>query len=253
MIRRQATSRSFGPRSWLRAGVAFLALASLAHGQVIDETVTYPSGPKRITVEYYAPAPPGKYPAVVLLHGSGGLEQATGGVFREIASTLASRGYVALIPPYFEKTDHVLGSPLRDREQSAWLEAVNDAMEHAATRPDVDPTRFAMIGYSMGSGLAMYRATRDPRIKAVVSCSGAYPPIKPKKELPPLLILHGSKDPSTPLDYVNKYVEALKEQEMPHAVHIYKGMGHNFDVPRFGDATRRAVAFFDQYVKSTGK
>jgi carboxymethylenebutenolidase len=253
MIRRRATSRVFGPQAIVRAMIALIASTGLAWGQVRDEVVTYPSGSKSVTVEYFAPARPGKYPAVVLLYGSGGLEQATGSVFRGIASTLASRGYVALIPHYFEKTDHVLGQPIRQGEYESWMEAVNDAIEYAAGRPEVDPTRFAMMGYSMGSGLAMARATRDPRIKAVASCSGAYPPIKPNKKLPPLLILHGSKDKSTPIDYVNKYVEALKEQEMPHAVHIYNGMGHNFDVPRFEDATRRSVAFFDKHVKAPGR
>ena len=253
MIRRQATSRSFGPRSFARATVAVLALASLASGQVRDSVERYPSGSKQVTIECFAPAAPGKFPAVLLLHGSGGLEQATGPTFREIAATLAFRGYVALIPHFFEKTDHVLGRPNRQGEYEAWIEAVKDAIEFAARRPEVDPTRFAMIGYSMGSGLSMFRATRDPRIKAVVSVSGAYPPRPPSKKLPPLLILHGSKDKSTPIDFVNKYAEALKEQEMPHAVHIYNGMGHNFDVPRFGDATKRAVTFFDKYVKPSDR
>jgi carboxymethylenebutenolidase len=249
MMRRRATSRLCGPGIIARLAFVLLALFAPAHAQSQNETVTYPSGGKQVTVEYFAPMTPGKYPGVILLHGSGGLEQATGDVFREIASTLASRGYVALIPHYFEKTDHPLGRPLQTGEYESWLAAVNDAIEYAARRPEVDPDRFAIIGYSMGSGLAMARATRDPRIKAIVSCSGAYPPVKPNKKLPPLLILHGSKDKSTTVDYVKKYAEALKEQEMPHDVHIYNGMGHNFDVPRFGDATKRAVAFFDKYVK----
>jgi dienelactone hydrolase len=230
-----------------------LAAPGSASAQVRDSVETYPSGQKRVTIECFAPEAPGKFPAVLLLHGSGGLEQATGPTFREIAATLAFRGYVALIPHYFEKTDHVIGKPLGTGEYEAYLEAVNDAIEFAARRPEVDPTRFAMIGYSMGSGLSMFRAARDPRIKAVVSVSGAYPPRPPSKKLPPLLILHGSKDRSTPVDHVKKYQEALKEQEMPHAVHIYAGSGHNFDTARFEDATRRSIAFFDRYVKPPGR
>ncbi len=166
---------------------------------------------------------------------------------------MASQGYVAFIPHYFEKTGHIVGRPNRQGEYEAWIETVKDATDYAASRPEVDPTRFAMLGYSMGSGLAMFRATQDQRIRAVASFSGAYPPIKPSKRLPPLLILHGSKDKSTPLEYVEKYAQALKDQEMPHAIHIYKGMGHNFDLDRFDDATRRSVAFFNKYVKSPEK
>ena len=237
----------FGASSIALAIVALMTGSVAA--QVRDESVTYSSGSKQVTVEYFAPSRLGKFPAVLLLHGSGGLEQATGSTLREIASTLASRGYVALIPHYFETTDHVLGHPNRQGEYESWLEAVSDAIGYAASRSEVDPTRFAIIGYSMGSGLGMFQSTRDTRIKAVISCSGAYPQVGPSKKLPALLILHGSRDKSTPMEYVNKYVAALKEQEMPHAVHTYDGMGHNFDVPRFRDATRRSVVFFDKYLK----
>jgi dienelactone hydrolase len=130
------------------------------------------------------------------------------------------------------------------------MEAVNDVMTFAATRPEIDPTRFAIFGYSMGTGLARNQAVRDPRVKAVAMVSGAYPPIKPNKKLPPLLILHGSKDQSTPLKYVEQYVEGLKEQEMPHAIQVYKGVGHNFGLEKFADATNRSIAFFDRHVKS---
>jgi dienelactone hydrolase len=228
---------------------AVVALSGLAQGQVRDSVVRYPSGSKQVTLECFVPSASGRHPTVLLLHGSGGLEQATGAVFREIARALAIRGYVALIPHYFEKTDHVIGRPLQAGEYEGFLDSLKDAMEYAATQQEVDPARFAIIGYSMGSNLAMLRAVKDSRIKAIVSCSGSYPPTKPSKKLPPLLILHGSKDKSTPIDYVKKYQEGLKEQEMPHAVHIYPGKGHNLDVPTFENVTVRAVAFFDKYVK----
>ena len=227
-----------------------LGLTGLAHGQVRDSVIKYSSGQKLVTIECFVPNAPGKHPAVLLLHGSGGLEQATGAIFREFASTLADRGYVALIPHYFEKTDHVIGKPLQGEDYRAVLDSLKDAIEFAATQPEVDANRFAIIGYSMGSNLAMVTAARDPRVKAIVSVSGSYPPIKPSKKLPPLLILHGSKDKSTPVEYVKKYQEGLKEQEMPHAVHIYNGMGHNFDNVRFEDVARRSAAFFDRYLKA---
>ena len=249
MRQHRESSLRIGLGRLVRAMTVVVVLPGLAPAQVRDSVVRYPSGPKQVTLECFVPGSPGKHPTVLLLHGSGGLEQATGSVFREIARALAVRGYVALIPHYFEKSDHVVGKPLEAGEYEAFLDSLKDAMDFAATQREVDPTRFAIIGYSMGSNLAMVRAVKDPRVRAIVSCSGAYPPIKPNEKLPPLLILHGSKDKSTPIDYVKKYQENLKELEMPHAVHIYTGMGHNFDVRRFEDATVRAVAFFDKYVK----
>jgi carboxymethylenebutenolidase len=237
-------------RAAVLVALAVFALAWPCEAQVRDAVVKYPSGDTQITVECFVPTTTGKSPAVLLLHGSGGLEQATGPIYREIATAMAKNGYVVLIPHFFEKTNHVIGKPLKDGEYEAMLEGLKDAIEFAAKQPEVDATRFGLVGYSMSSNMAMVLSVRDKRVKALASWSGAYPPVKPSTKLPPLLILHGSKDPVTPLKYVQQYVEALKEQEMPHDYYIYKGMGHNFDVERFEDATVRTVTFFDKYVKA---
>ncbi len=233
----------------LVAWFALLAVADRAQGQFYDAVDRYPSGGKLVTIECYAPRLPGRYPAVILLHGSGGLEQATGAVFREIAAALAGRGYVTFIPHIFEKTGHKVGAPFRDGEYESWTAAVTHAMDFAAKLPNVDADKFGFIGYSMGSNIATNLSTRDLRIKALVNVSGAYPPGFPRKKIPPLLILHGSKDSSTPLPYLKKYQEKLEELEIPHAVHIYKGKGHNFDAASFSDATGRAAQFFDQHLR----
>jgi carboxymethylenebutenolidase len=233
---------------WLLA-VQFLP----CQAQVRSAVVKYPSGDQKITLECFVPTIPGKFPTVLLLHGSGGLEQATGPIYREIATAMARSGYVVLIPHFFEKTNHPIGKPLQGPDYTATLESLKDAMAYASRQPEVDPTRFAMIGYSMSSNMASILATQDTKIKAIASWSGAYPPIKPSKKLPPLLILHGSKDPSTPLKYVEQFEKGLTDQAMPHDMHIYNGMGHNFDYERFEDATVRTVAFFDKYVKVSDK
>ena len=89
--------------------------------------------------------PGGSHPLVLLLHGSGGLEQATGEVFQGIARKMAARGYVVLIPHLFDRK----GGP---RE---WLEVVDDAIAFAARGgveyAGVDRERIGLFGFSMGS------------------------------------------------------------------------------------------------------
>jgi hypothetical protein len=59
----------------------------------VDESVDqFKSGGVFVTVDRFAPTAHGKYPLVLLLHGSGGLEQATGDVFQAIARKMAARG-----------------------------------------------------------------------------------------------------------------------------------------------------------------
>jgi hypothetical protein len=48
---------------------------------------------------------------------------------------------------------------------------------------------------------------------------------------------------------VKEFQEVLKGKGTPSANHIYKGMGHNFDVERWEDAAGRAAGFFDKYMK----
>ncbi len=85
---------------------------------------------------------------------------------------LSSDGYVVLIPHYFETTAHVVGKPFGDKEIPAFVDAVHDAIEFAVASGVVDSERIGVVGWSLGSYLAFFRAARDTRIKAVVSISG---------------------------------------------------------------------------------
>jgi len=228
--------------------LALLVLAGgSAEAQVQESVDHYRSGDAQITIECFAPAARGKFPAVLLLHASGGLD-ATADVYREIGRDLAAHGYVVLFPHYFERTGHVPGVNNRGRDIPAFVQSAQDAIEFAAALPDVDADRIGLLGYSMGAYLAFVRAARDPRIKAVVSCAGGLP-VESKSTFPPVLILQGANDKSNPLERVKAFEEVLKAKETPYETHIYRGMGHNFDFPRWDDAARRARVFFDKHVK----
>jgi dienelactone hydrolase len=215
-----------------------------AVGQVQESVEQVRSGDSNVTVECFAPAFEGKYPAIVMLHGSGGLEQATGPTFRDIARGLASRGYAVLIPHVFERNGHVPGQRLRGEDLEAYAETVHDTIDFAATSPLVAPDSFGVIGLSMGASLAFRRAAKDPRIKAVVCFSGSLP-LGAKAKFPPILLLHGSKDSSTPVRILRQFERELKDRDIPVQTYIYSGMRHNFDVEHLLDAGRRAGDFFD--------
>jgi dienelactone hydrolase len=239
-------------RPLVHAVVAFLLSASVAEAGVRASLEQYQSGKVSVAIECFTPTGKARHPAVLLLHGSGGLEAGTGPLFRTVARSIATKGYVVLIPHFFDRTDHVVGQALGDGEYEAFQEATRDAVEFAAGRNEVDPERIGMFGFSMGSGLSFSQAARDPRIKAVVCCSGSFP-LGSKAKFPPTLFLHGQKDESTPASFIKKFEEALKDREIPCETHIYANTGHNFDATRFVDAGRRATAFFDKYLKKTAQ
>ena len=135
------------------------------------------------------PVADNKRPAIFLLHGGGGLEDDTGDIYREMARTFASRGYVVLIPHFFERTRHVVGQHSPE-EFTTFIEVVRDAIEYAVRSGVVDPDRIGVVGYSLSTHIAFYRAARDPRIKAIVSCAGDLP-VESDSKFPPILILQG--------------------------------------------------------------
>jgi len=219
-----------------------------AFADVHEGVGRFPSGEAKVSLEYFTPAAPGSFPAVFLLHGSGGLDPGTAYVFREIGRDLANQGYVVLIPHYFERTGHEPGQPFKDNEIPAMVEAVEDAIDFAVANAPVDADRIGMIGYSMGAYIAFFRSARDPRIKAIVAVSG-HLPVESKSKFPPLLILQGSGDRNTPPARLKQFEAILKERQIPYGTHVYRGIAHNFDIPTWDDASRRAATFFNKFLK----
>jgi pimeloyl-ACP methyl ester carboxylesterase len=55
-----------------------------------------------------------------------------------------------------------------------WENVVSPVIDWAAARPEVDPARIALAGYSMGGGLALRAAAFEPRIAALICIDGIY-------------------------------------------------------------------------------
>ena len=154
-------ARRYGSISAFALCPALLFLIGVMPGEsaaaVRESVEQFDSGGSLVTVECFAPTARGKHPLVLLLHGSGGLEQATGEVFQGIARKMAARVYVVLIPHLFDRK----GGP------KEWVQVVDDAIAFAAGGGvegiAVDPERIGLFGFSMGSSLAFHRASRPER------------------------------------------------------------------------------------------
>ena len=55
-----------------------------------------------------------------------------------------------------------------------WETVVSPVIDWAAARPEVDPSRIALFGLSMGGGLAPRAAAFEPRIAALICIDGVY-------------------------------------------------------------------------------
>jgi pimeloyl-ACP methyl ester carboxylesterase len=107
--------------------------------------------------------------AIVLGHGWGGSRET---LLLE-GKMLARHGYGVLL---FDWRAH--GES--DGDTCTWggLEQrdLRAALDYVATRPDVDPARIGVVGFSMGGDVAIDVAAADPRIKALVieGATGTY-------------------------------------------------------------------------------
>ncbi|MCP3144655.1 alpha/beta hydrolase [Pyxidicoccus xibeiensis] len=108
--------------------------------------------------------------AVVLVHGFAGNRAQL--LFE--ARALAGAGFGVLV---FDSRAH--GES--DGDRVTWGDGerrdVTAALDFVSARPDVDPARLGLFGFSMGGTTALLVASADPRVKAVAA-AGAYPALE---------------------------------------------------------------------------
>jgi carboxymethylenebutenolidase len=222
----------------------------------VDET--FPSHGKHVAVERFAPRAPGRHPLVVLLHGAGGIgPDGPGSPLHQEARLLAQRGYVVMIPHYFDRTaGPKRSSPTQNaRYYKVWIQTVSDLVTYAGRLPQVDSSRVGLLGHSLGGSLVHSCAMADSRVSAVVSYAGSLVlvyglPPEPLP-MPPTLLFHGDADTVVPVREARKLEALFNEWQTPVELKIYPGAGHGFHGADAADAWNRATQFLDRHLKGT--
>lgn len=186
------------------------------------------SGGKQISIDHFAPEHSekgGKYPAVIVVPGSGG----GGWYFERYAREFTATGCHVFIVHYFESTGTTCAvTQTIFKHLPDWQRTLADAVEHAAQQPGVDPNRIALLGISLGAYLSLAVASEDERICAVVDIFGGMPHhIAPQvKRLPPTLILHGDADSVVPVTEAYELEKILRRTRSEYQIKIFPGEGH---------------------------
>jgi carboxymethylenebutenolidase len=235
------------------AATTATALASANARRGISETdESFKLLGQEILVDVYKPDAPGKYPAIIVVHGAGGVGEGKQYNCHDGARRLARAGYVAILPHYFGRAvpDRKNGQK-NSRSYQAWVQTVGATVAYTARRADVDSEQIGILGFSLGSWVALSVAAREPRLSAVVEHYGGLPEFDPRdwSSLPPVLILHGDKDTNVNVREAHKLDRALTQAAVPHEVKIFAGAGHGFRDEVLEDASARTIAFFDKRLK----
>jgi carboxymethylenebutenolidase len=214
-----------------------------------DKRLSFSSGGRSITVDFFPAGRGARRPAVIMLHGADGLswnQQYPAG-----ARAIAAAGYPVFLVHYLDRTAERRASFATVFQNfPTWMETVRDAIAFAATQPGVDPNRIGLVGISLGAALSLAVAGTEPRVRALVDYFGPLPQgaVSRATRLPPTLILHGAADRIVPVANAYAIEDLLKAQGVSHEIKVYPGQGHGFSGAEQRDATARVLAFLRRHL-----
>jgi dienelactone hydrolase len=186
-------------------------------------------------------------PAVVLVHGSGGV----GPREDRWAEEIRQAGAATFVLDSF--TGRGIVGTAEDQSQLTSLAMIGDtyrALELLATHPRIDPARITVMGFSKGGAVALYAALRRfQRAHGPVGARFAqhiafYPPcyIRYGNDEAvtdrPIRLFHGAADDLAPVELCRTYVERLRRAGADAQITEYAGASHGFDRPSAGSPRR---------------
>jgi dienelactone hydrolase len=268
-------SRAGGRLRMFTLCAALLGATSLAHAaEATVERVSFESfdvdpetgHPVTISALYFRPATPannasGKTPAVVALHGCGGMYSEAPARrdrltlrHQAMADLLVAEGYAVLFPDSFNPRGRREICSLKLSEQRITQDNrrldVLAALEFLRTRSDVDHSRVALLGWSHGGSavlatmnrrhpvVAQFLAAETPADRffrtAIAFYPGCYESVYTRFGYAPsssVGIFIGASDDWTPANRCVLLGEKMAEINEPLQVRTYPDTHHGFDAP----------------------
>ena len=188
-------------------------------------------------------------PAVLALHGCGGLYARGGGLaarYRETADRLHAAGYAVLMPDSFGSRGlrDVCQTRYRDRsvDVAQRVQDARAALAWLAAQPQVDARRIGVLGWSNGATTALNlleqrRIHPEPGEPGIAGAAVFYPGCGPLArrhavlEAAPLLMLLGALDDWTPAQPCVDFARSLQARGggSDVTVQVYEDSYHGFD------------------------
>jgi carboxymethylenebutenolidase len=209
------------------AGAAF---SGAAVAQAAGSTVSFPSGSETASGYLAAPSGAGKKPAIVVIQEWWGVND----FIRKKADGFAAEGYVALAPDLYRgkvasdpDTAHQL---MRGLPEDRAVRDLKAAVAYLRSRPDVDGSRIASIGWCMGGGYSLALALAEPTLAGAVLYYGRL--VTDDQTVAslqvPVLGNFGGQDQGIPPESVRTFEQKARTAGKSVDFKIYPDAGHAF-------------------------
>jgi carboxymethylenebutenolidase len=227
-----------------------------------SETVSVPR--RRASVQpmqafFAAPAGPGPFPGVVVIHELFGLNQN----IRTIAGRFANQGYAALAIDLFSGANRVIcmarifyGLLVRPLKNGT-VGDLQAALDFLGAYPAVDHTRLGAIGFCMGGSYALQLACTVDGLRAASVFYGQNPrPLEAVSRACPIVGSYPESDFTA--NAARKLEPFLERYQVPYDIKIYPDARHSFfndqgsafQAEAAADAWERTLAFFEKHLRN---
>ena len=235
--------------------VIYFFIISAAFSDPIYHEKKYPSGN-------------GPFPAVILLHSSGGFK--SNQMLNYLGDDYIENGFAIYAPDFFKR--HGITTETRKKTWTTFRKPIekelSEIVELVKKDKKIDSKNVFAVGFSNGGYWATYLAGTK-QVNAASSHYGVwtfkgglngYPVKYVKKDCSPLLVLHPIKDQIQKIEYVRSHIEKAKKTCAKVKVHYYTNGGHAWESQKYKggvgynkdvwkDAVTRTINFFRENKK----
>ncbi len=219
-----------------------LAVSALAQNapvmtgfQIDGERWTYRDGDFTMDGIFMKPEGKGPFPAVLISHGMGGNAQGFGGMkAREMV-----RWGMACIAPNYTHAGIAGGDRAQFGASAENLRRAKSCLDILRSMPEVDGSRIAAYGHSMGGFVTIGLAASEPGLLKAAAITGsgispqegyAAPSTKAAEKIrTPFLMLHGANDTTVRPEQSASLKQVLDGNQVPNDRLIADGQGHPID------------------------